>query len=93
MQFPKNFLWGGAMAANQCEGAWQEDGKGMSVQDVQAFKPHVDQKNLKAHVAVSMEGILSAVADPDVNRYPKRHGIDFYHRYEEDLDLFAEMGF
>lgn len=70
MQFPKGFLWGGAMAANQCEGAWQADGKGMSVQDVQAFKPHVDQKNLKAHVAVSMEGILSAMADPDVTYYP-----------------------
>ena len=32
--FPKNFLWGGAVAANQCEGAYQEDGKGLSVQDV-----------------------------------------------------------
>ena len=93
MKFPKDFLWGGALAANQCEGAWQEDGKGMSVQDVQAFKPHVDQKNLKAHVTVSKEGILKAMADPDTTFYPKRHGIDFYHRYEEDLDLFAEMGF
>lgn len=93
MKFPKDFLWGGALAANQCEGAWQEDGKGLSVQDVQTFKPHVDQKNLRAHVTVSKEGILKAMADPDTTFYPKRHGIDFYHRYEEDLDLFAEMGF
>lgn len=93
MQFPKNFLWGGAVAANQCEGAWNVDGKGLSVQDVQAFKPHVDQKNLKAHVTVSKDGILAAMKDPDTTFYPKRHGIDFYHRYEQDLDLFAEMGF
>ena len=32
--FPKNFLWGGAVAANQCEGAWNEDGKGVSVSDI-----------------------------------------------------------
>ena len=32
--FPEGFLWGGAVAANQCEGAYDEDGKGLSVQDV-----------------------------------------------------------
>lgn len=32
--FPENFLWGGAVAANQCEGAYNEDGKGLSIQDV-----------------------------------------------------------
>lgn len=34
MRFPENFLWGGATAANQCEGAYNEDGKGLSIQDV-----------------------------------------------------------
>ena len=34
MRFPENFLWGGALAANQCEGAYLEDGKGLSQQDV-----------------------------------------------------------
>lgn len=34
MSFPKDFLWGGALAANQCEGAYLEDGKGLSQQDV-----------------------------------------------------------
>ena len=93
MKFPENFYWGGALAANQCEGAWNEDGKGLSVQDVQSFKPKIDQKNFKAHVTVSLDGIRAAAEDPDTTYYPKRHGIDFYHRYEEDLDLFAEMGF
>ena len=34
MAFRKNFLWGGAVAANQCEGAWNVDGKGVSVSDI-----------------------------------------------------------
>ena len=34
MRFPEGFLWGGAVAANQCEGAYNEDGKGLSIQDV-----------------------------------------------------------
>lgn len=50
-RFPKDFLWGGALAANQVEGGWKEGGKGLSVQDVQAYKPHVDQKNLKVRCA------------------------------------------
>ena len=41
--FPKNFLWGGAIAANQVEGAWNVDGKGMSVADVAMYKPDVDR--------------------------------------------------
>ena len=53
MKFPKEFLWGGATAANQCEGAWNEDGKGASIQD---YMPHgimqgpsevIDEHNLK----------------------------------------------
>lgn len=44
-QFPEGFLWGGATAANQCEGAWNEDGKGMSVADCSTYKPNVDPKD------------------------------------------------
>lgn len=73
--FPDNFLWGGAVAANQCEGAFDEDGKGLSVQDV---LPH------------GIRGERTAVPTED---NMKLKGIDFYHRYEEDIRLFAEMGF
>lgn len=93
MSFPKGFYWGGALAANQVEGAWNEDGKGPSVADVASYKPNVDVKNYAAHVAISDEVIREAMADPDSTYYPKRRGIDFYHRYKEDLALFAEMGF
>ncbi|MGG6313091.1 glycoside hydrolase family 1 protein [Paenibacillus macerans] len=75
LQFPKNFLWGGAVAANQLEGAYQEDGKGWSIQDV---TPH---------------GIKTLPTDIPVEENLKLVGIDFYHRYKEDIKLFAEMGF
>ena len=75
MGFPEGFLWGGATAANQIEGAYAEDGKGLSVQDVLpggVVKP------------------ASAGSTPD---NLKLEAIDFYHRYQEDIALFAEMGF
>lgn len=73
--FPNDFLWGGAVAANQCEGAYNEDGKGLSVQDV---TPH---------------GLKTARTEGPTEDNMKLVGIDFYHRYEEDIRLFAEMGF
>ncbi|WP_449543162.1 glycoside hydrolase family 1 protein [Enterobacter ludwigii] len=74
--FPDDFLWGGAVAANQVEGAYREDGKGLSTSDVQpqgVFGPVVER----------VEG------DSGI----KDIAIDFYHRYPEDIKLFAEMGF
>jgi 6-phospho-beta-glucosidase len=74
-QFPKDFLWGGAVAANQCEGAYLEDGKGLSVQDV---LPH---------------GLKGERTEQPTEDNLKLEGIDFYHRYKEDIKLLAEMGF
>lgn len=93
MSFPQGFFWGGAVAANQVEGAWNVDGKGPSVADVATYKPNTDVKDYKAHNTVNDEMIEAAMAATDDSRYPKRRGIDFYHRYKEDLALFAEMGF
>lgn len=76
-KFPKGFLWGGAIAANQAEGAYEEGGKGLSTADVLP------------------RGIIGDF-DMDENSrafFPYHEGIDFYHRYKEDLALFAEMGF
>ena len=73
--FPEGFLWGGATAANQIEGAYDEGGKGLSIQDVM---PH-------GGTAPSTEG-------PTEDNL-KLEAIDFYHRYAEDIALFAEMGF
>lgn len=76
IQFPKNFLWGGAVAANQVEGAYLTDGKGLSTSDVQP-------KGI-------FGGVVERVAG---DRGIKDVAIDFYHRYPEDIQLFAEMGF
>lgn len=79
-QFPEGFLWGGATAANQFEGAWNIDGKGPSVAD------HWTGGNRTTPRRITPE--LEADAF-----YPNHEGIDFYHRYKEDIALFAEMGF
>lgn len=93
MGFPEGFLWGGAVAANQVEGAWKEGGKGWSVADVATYKPNADVKDYKTHVTISSDAIKQAMVDRDDTYYPKRRGIDFYHHYKEDLALMAEMGF
>ena len=95
-QFPKGFLWGGATAANQLEGGWKEGGKGPSVSDVAKF---TDPKSMKELLDVhgltdiTDEDIKEAMATDDEVYYPKRHGIDFYHHYKEDIKLLAGMGF
>ena len=90
--FPKNFLWGGAIAANQVEGAWNVDGKGMSVADVAMYKPDVDRTDYISQWHVSPEQIEEAMQSKNDQLFPKRRGIDFYHRYKDDLALFKEMG-
>lgn len=91
--FPKNFLWGGATAANQIEGAWNIDGKGMSVADVAKLKPMVDIKDYKSQWHVGLDDIKEAMNTEDQIYYPKRHGIDFYHQYKDDIALFSQLGF
>ncbi|TDT78337.1 6-phospho-beta-glucosidase [Arthrobacter sp. AG367] len=93
MPLPETFRWGGALAANQVEGAWREGGRGPAVSDVATYKPHADPKDYAVHHQVTVEGINAALADQNDQMYPKRRGIDFYHRYPGDLALFAEMGF
>ena len=87
MGLQKDFLWGGAIAANQCEGAWNVGGKGWSVEDVLTYKPDTDNKDYKKHIAISTEAIEKALKDTDDTFYPKRRGIDFYHHFKEDLAL------
>lgn len=93
MSLPDTFLWGGALAANQVEGGWKEGGRGPAVSDIAKYNPDLDPKEYAAHHNITLEGVQRAIADTDDTYYPKRRGIDFYHRYAEDLALFAEMGF
>lgn len=80
MGFQQGFLWGGAVAAHQLEGGWQEGGKGVSVADVMTAGRHGVPREIT-------DGVL-----PGKN-YPNHEAIDFYHRYKEDIALLAEMGF
>lgn len=91
--FPKNFLWGGAIAACQTEGGYGKNGRGMAVSDISFYDSQIDRQDLAKHRNITTEKIEVAIADPDTKRYPKRHGIDFYHHYKEDIALCAEMGF
>lgn len=90
--FPKDFLWGGATAACQCEGAWKEGGKGLSLGDMKPYRPHLKRTDLHEQRTVSLDMLKEAHAEKGTGLYPKRYGIDFYHRYKEDIKLFAELG-
>ncbi len=83
-QFPEGFLWGGATAANQCEGAYNVDGRGLANVDV---IPHGSDRY---PVVAGQRKMLDF---EDGYYYPAQTGIDFYHHYKEDIALFAEMGF
>ena len=80
MAFPKNFLWGGATAANQCEGAYLTDGKGLNTADV------MTAGDVKTPREIT-DGIV------DGKNYPSHIAIDHYGHYKEDIALFGEMGF
>ncbi|MDQ0360459.1 glycoside hydrolase family 1 protein [Breznakia pachnodae] len=83
-KFPNDFLWGGAISANQCEGAYLDDGKKLNVSDVSKgllSKPKMKWNGARWNPDIGNEIILNHV------------GNDFYHHYKEDLALMAEMGF
>lgn len=105
-RFPKNFLWGGAIAANQAEGAYNLDGRGLVQTDVTTggtatsprYTTYIDKDGNPGKYA-SMghmgghlpEGAHYAILED--HYYPNHQAVDFYHRYKEDIKLFAEMGY
>jgi beta-glucosidase/6-phospho-beta-glucosidase/beta-galactosidase len=103
MKFSEDFYWGGAVAANQCEGAWNVDGRGMARTDVTTggtvntprmvtfIDKDGNKQKLPNHGFKLPEGAHFAVFDDEL--YPNHDGIDFYHHYKEDIALLKEMGF
>ena len=77
--FPKGFLWGGAVAAHQFEGGWQAGGKGVSIADVMTSGDNETKRRIT-------DGVQSG------ENYPNHDAIDYYHRYHEDDQLFADLG-
>ncbi len=84
-KFPQGFMWGGATAANQVEGAYDQDGKGLSIVDA------IPGGKDRLKIVSSPE--FDFTLDPANHTYPNHKGIDHYHRFQEDIALFAEMGF
>ena len=102
MSFKENFLWGGAIAANQAEGAWNVDGRGPAKTDVTTggsvkeprYVTFIDKDGNPGKVVNGQpipDGAKYAVLDDYY--YPNHDGVDFYHHYKEDIALLAEMGF
>ncbi|MGM9912748.1 6-phospho-beta-glucosidase [Floccifex sp.] len=84
MGFRKDFLWGGATAANQCEGAYNVGGRGLANVDVCPHGPD------RFPVMLGKKHITEIDSE---HNFPALEAIDFYHHYKEDIKLFAEMGF
>ena len=104
MSLSDKFLWGGAVAANQCEGAWNVDGKGPSTADVVTGGSKTTPRLLTCRFPDGSESTLTYDALNNLPEgvelcaiddywYPSHDAIDFYHHYKEDIALFAEMGF
>lgn len=89
LKFPENFLWGGAVAANQCEGAWLEDGKAPNVTDTVVG---ILSKGKDIGIKYNTEKKEWEMALDNSKTYLSHDGIDFYHRYKEDLSYMAGMG-
>lgn len=97
--FPKDFLWGGATAANQYEGAWNMGGKGptgtdcLTAASAKSYRKstYVMPDGTTGAAMMLPEGAKKAILEGYY--YPNHEAIDFYHRYKEDIALFAEMGF
>ena len=81
MSLRDDFLWGGAVSAHQVEGAWNEDGKGISTADVMTAGDNATKK----------QRIITDGINPQ-EKYPNHKGINFYNNYKEDIALFKEMG-
>ncbi|MFD2306927.1 6-phospho-beta-glucosidase [Enterococcus termitis] len=78
-KIPENFLWGGAIAAHQAEGAWNIDGRGPSTADVMTAGGNGIPRKIT-------KGVIEG------EYYPNHEAIDFYHQYQQDIQLFKELG-
>ncbi|MBQ0064902.1 MAG: family 1 glycosylhydrolase [Firmicutes bacterium] len=106
MSFPKGFYWGGATAANQYEGGWNEGGRGPALTD---FTTGGSVKEPRMVTWMDKEGVIHKTPNKPMDDtlpegavkycemegclYPNREATDFYHHYKEDIALFKEMGF
>lgn len=91
-KFPADFLWGGATAANQLEGGYDQGGKGLSTADLVPFRKEAASQHIPI-MDVSYDEIQTILKDGFKGNFPKHRGNQFYYKFKEDIALFAEMGF
>ncbi len=100
--FPDGFLWGGAISAAQCEGAWDESGRGPTKLDMTTAGGGGRHREITYRMPDGATGAVPPMLSLPQGaqgcvlpgyRYPSHDAIDFYHRYRDDIALFAEMGF
>lgn len=102
MAFPKNFLWGGATAANQYEGGYNEGGRGLAISDMISAGSHTEPRKIYYQAQDGQIGFTTLGSSLPLGAkgiikenvyYPSHQATDFYHHYKEDIALFAQMGF
>ena len=92
--FPEDFLWGGAIASAQAEGAWNEGGKGVDTQDLRVFDAtwNVQERRRNRDINMTSERFAKHLRQRRASTIRFRWAIDFYHTYKEDLALMEELG-
>ena len=89
-KFPENFLWGGAVAANQLEGAWQTDGKGLCIADINEYKGNLPSE--KRSIAEMTAAYANELLNDKEKMFPKRYGIDFYLAGKKTPSIADKLG-
>ncbi|AGY41081.1 6-phospho-beta-glucosidase [Mesoplasma florum W37] len=87
----KSIMLGTSISANQAEGSWNINGKGLSIAEMRRFNPALDQKDINTERKMTKEKIEEALNENSKYFYPKKEGIDFYKNYKEDIKLIADM--
>lgn len=90
-KFTEDFMIGGAVAAHQFEGGWNENGKGLSIADLRRYNPNLNRKDINTERLMTNEKLKEALNPPKDLVFPKRHGIDFYSQWKEDISMFGDM--
>lgn len=91
--FPKGFLFGGAIAGSQADGAFNADGKGLDTQSLRYFNSDWSREERDLNrTSITTKKFNAALHSSDITHYPFRRGIDFYNKYEQDLTLLEELG-
>lgn len=89
-KFPDDFMWGGGFASSQMDGAFDLDGKGMSVTDIDEWQKNIEIT--KRYTAEMTKAYVKECLEDNTKIFPKRRGIDFYHTYKDDLKLLGKEG-